>query len=98
MNREEYKDFEDRVERFFGVEGITNLSSIDPESEAYFSTRPCNCCQRHQQGNREDANGYNPTTKEIYEYSVCIDCLYYVEYGRLDDMTMLDLEGQEEIT
>ena len=96
MNREEYKDFEDRVERFFKVEGINNLSSIDSEHNAYFSTWRCDCCKRHWQGDREDASGYNPTSKEIYEYSVCIDCLYYAEYGQLDDMTMMDLEEQGE--
>ena len=94
MNREEYKDYEDRVERFFKFEGINNLSSIDPGQDAYFSTRPCDCCQRHWHGDREDANGYNPTTKQVQEYSVCIDCLYYAEYGQLDDMTMLDLEEE----
>ena len=98
MNREEYKDFEDRVERFFKAEGINNLSSIDSEQEAYFSTLSCECCQRCRHGDRENANGYNPTTKQVQEYSVCIDCLYYAEYGQLDDMTMLDLEGQGEIT
>lgn len=26
------------------------------------------------------------------EYSICIDCEYYVTYGRLDDMTMMEIE------
>ncbi len=92
MNRKEYAHFIDRVEHFFRVEGINCLSSIDPEKEAYFSTWRCDCCQRHWHGDREDTNGYNPTTKEVQgPYSVCADCLYYVEHGQLDDQTMLDL-------
>ena len=91
MNKEEYKDFEASVEQFFKTEGINNLSSIDSKQGTYFSTLPCACCHRHWHGDREDANGYNPITKEIQEYSVCIDCLYYAEYGQLDDMTMLEV-------
>lgn len=30
------------------------------------------------------------------ELTVCDDCLYYVEYGHLDDMTMLEVESDEE--
>ena len=91
MNRKEYKNFEYSIEQFFKTEGITNLSSIE-DCESYFSHLPCDCCQRHWGGEREDANGYNPTTKKIYEYSVCIDCIYYAAYGHLDDMSMLDIE------
>ena len=32
----------------------------------------------------------------IEEYEVCQDCLYYAEYGELDDMTMMDMEEEEE--
>jgi hypothetical protein len=56
--------------------------------EPWFSWRPCECCRRSLGGNREHATGYNPTTKEIQEYDVCEDCIYYAEYGQLDDMTM----------
>jgi hypothetical protein len=33
---------------------------------------------------------------EVYEYSVCSDCLYYAEYGCLDDWTMMEIEDSEE--
>jgi hypothetical protein len=60
--------------------------------EPYFSWHSCDCCGSRLGGNREHATGYNPTTKEIGEYSICSDCVYYAEYGRLDDMTMMEVE------
>jgi hypothetical protein len=62
--------------------------------EPFFSWRPCECCQRPLGGDREHATGWNPATRKIQEYDICIDCLYYAEYGRLDDMTMLELETE----
>jgi len=61
-------------------------------NEPYFSRRSCDCCGSQFGGDREFATGYNPTTGEVQEYSICVDCGYYVEYGRLDDMTMLKVE------
>ena len=88
MTKQEYADYEAAVKAFFEKEGINCLST---DGEAYFSWRHCDCCSRPLGGNRYNAKGYNPTTKEIYEYSVCTECAYYVEYGQLDDMTMMDL-------
>ena len=95
MTKSEYANYESQVKRFFEKEGITNLSSID-DSEPYFSSSRCECCNRPLAGERQDADGYNPTTKEIQIYRACSDCLYYAEYGQLDDMTMLDLDEEGE--
>jgi hypothetical protein len=89
VTKQEYADYEASVKDFFDREGIQNLSG---KGETYFSWRSCECCGTTLGGDREDANGYNPTTKEVQEYSVCTDCIYYAEYGRLDDMTMLEVE------
>lgn len=35
---------------------------------------------------------YQISLGDVFEYEVCVDCLYYAEYGQLDDMTMLDIE------
>ena len=61
--------------------------------EPSFSWRACECCGSHLGGDRYHAISFNHTTDEIYEYEICVDCLHYVEYGRLDDMTMMDMEG-----
>jgi hypothetical protein len=93
MTPKEYADYEQSVADFFEREGLNCLTEVGRESEPYFSWRPCDCCGSRLGGNRGDCNGYNPTTKEIQDgYAVCEDCIYYNEYGQLDDMTMLDME------
>ncbi len=89
MNKAEYQEYEARVKAFFDSEGITNLSSID--GEPYYSKSRCDCCHAGP-GDREDCNGYIPATKQTGYYSVCTDCVYYAEYGCLDDKTMLEIE------
>jgi 8-oxo-dGTP pyrophosphatase MutT (NUDIX family) len=56
-----------------------------------FSSRRCDVCKRTLGGPRTEVNGYNPNTKQIQDYIACDDCIYYAEYGSLDDMTMMDL-------
>lgn len=97
MTKQEYAEYERAVDEFFQREGIQNLSDVPDEDgnyEDFFSWRPCDCCGTHLGGSRQDANGWNPTTKEILDFTVCTDCLYYVEYGRLDDMTMQEMESE----
>ena len=95
MTKSEYKEYEKQVESFFVKTGISNLSTIcDKDTgycEPYFSHSPCDCCNGIA-GDRYEANGFNPINGEIYEFSVCSDCLYYAEYGKLDDMIMLEME------
>jgi len=94
MNKTEYKQYENKVADFMEGEGITNLSTISDENgnvEPYFSWSSCDCCGSMLGGNRYDCNGWNPRVKEIQEYTVCADCVYYAEYGQLDDMTMMDI-------
>lgn len=99
MNKQEYKEYQEAVAEFFEREGINCLSYDTDEYpdgcvEPHFSWSACDCCGSILGGDREICSGYNPTTGEIQKgYSVCSDCVYYVEYGRLDDMTMLEIEG-----
>lgn len=90
-NQKDYDEYKKRVEDFFTREGINSLSVSEnfQNCEPYFSWADCDCCNRPLGGNRYDCDGYNPTTREITTYSVCMDCAYYAEYGQLDDMTML---------
>jgi hypothetical protein len=99
MTKKEYANYTVSVEEFFRREGITNLSTIGDSSghaEEFFSWNRCDVCRRPEGGMREDCNGYNPTTKKIQEYTVCSDCIYYCEYGQLDDRTMLAIEEATE--
>lgn len=94
MTKQEYADYQAAVADFMEREGLANLSS--KTGETFFSWRPCQCCGTTLGGDREECNGYNPTTQEVQEYDcVCTDCIYYSEYGQLDDMTMLEIERSE---
>lgn len=89
----DYEEYQDRVRSFFEMENIENLSPIDPDWEPYFSWRNCDCCSRHLAGHRVECNGYNYETGEIEgPFEICMDCLYFAEYGQLDDETMLNIE------
>lgn len=89
----EYEEYRDRVRSFFEYEKIVNLTPIDPEWDLYFSRENCACCKRNLAGNRVDCNGFDFESKEIKgPYEICVDCLYFAEYGQLDDETMLNIE------
>ncbi len=94
MTKHEYAQYESRVAEFMS-HGLANLStkSEDGNCEPFFSWSPCQCCGTHLGGDRYECNGYNVKTKEVEEYDcICQDCVYYAEYGQLDDQTMLDME------
>jgi len=104
MTKREYRQYEARVKAFFETEGISNLTSSPPTehclceesqdfSEPYFSSQPCECCGTNLAGDREHATAYNPEHKTVLCYEVCADCLYYAEYGHLDDITMMDISA-----
>lgn len=90
-NQADYEQFVAAFNRFMESEGINNLSS-DSDDEGGFSWRKCDCCNRSLGGARYSATGVNPATKEVNSYSICGDCVYFAEYGRLDDSTMLDYD------
>ena len=82
----ENNEYIDSVNHFFKLEGINNLSQIpdtDGNCEPYFSSTNCDCCNSNLGGDRYDCNGYNPTTEKVYEYSVCVTCVYYTETGEI---------------
>lgn len=90
MTRIEYASFQANVRRFMEREGIENLAHEGEDS--CFSWRGCECCGTSKGGGRVTATGYNRDTDEAQHYTVCEDCIYYAQYGQLDDQTMLDME------
>ena len=97
MNKNDYDDYKQAVDIFFKKEGINNLSQItddDGYCEPYFSSINCDCCNRSLAGDRYDCDAYNDEFKQVYKYSVCTDCVYFAEYGCLDDTTMDEI-GEE---
>jgi hypothetical protein len=92
-------EYQARVAEFFS-HGLNNLSAKSDENgtcEPFFSWRHCQCCGTHLAGDRYECDGYNGVTDEVEEYDcICGDCVYYAEYGQLDDMTMLEIEKSDE--
>jgi hypothetical protein len=89
MTTQDYAEFEQRFAAFMVSEGLRNLSTI---SEPYFSWTSCACCESMYGGDRYDCNGWSERDSEIKTYEgVCQDCVYYAEYGQLDDRSMLTL-------
>jgi hypothetical protein len=87
----DYDEYVSDCEAFFKANGIEGGFSVEEDSEPYFSWTRCDCCDRNLGGDRYDVTSYSQRDKEVYEFSVCTDCYYYAEYGRLDDQTMLDI-------
>ncbi len=58
--------------------------------EGEFSWSPCEICSRYLGGTRYPAHYL--ASGELVHLRVCADCLYYLEYGQLDDETMSRLE------
>ena len=59
--------------------------------EPHFSWNSCDCCGGTLGGNREVAHGIDEDGN-LHHFHICEDCVYYLEYGHLDDMTMLRIE------
>ncbi len=93
MNKQEYKEYKSTVEDFFTETGLMNLTRTAACEESYFSWEPCEVCGTTLGGDRIEANGWNSDTEEVENYEICTDCEYYIEYGQLDDMTMMDIEA-----
>jgi len=88
---EDYKEFQKRVMEFKDLENVEVFSQVcDEEGDTQdpsFSWSPCDCCKRGLGGSRYKIVA-GPVHGEVFEYRICTDCLYYLEYGHLDDVTM----------
>lgn len=72
-----------------GTEGFEIVTSGD---EWGFSWSPCGICNRPLGGERYAMILTNPgPDTPVIETLGCCDCVYYAEYGRLDDLTMLSV-------
>ena len=57
------------------------------EVEPSFSYWPCSICGSTDGGNRTPTHGYD--IDRLMHLFGCDDCVYFAEYGRLNDMAML---------
>lgn len=96
MNKQEYTEYKARVEKFITDNKIEVYApDINEQGEniSGFSWQPCECCGSPLGGDRFSMiYKTDRTDNTVSTFQVCIDCLYFLEYGRLDDMTMLEIE------
>lgn len=80
-------------------EGQIECSEHDRElaEEASFSWRPCDSCGSSLGGNRYPAHGWMKREGHedlLLHLNVCTDCLYFLNYGKLDDQSMMEMEQE----
>ncbi len=109
MTKAEYQRYQEAVEHnLSGIEHVStgacpgcaecdldrDCSEHDRElaEEPHFSWQPCECCGSNLGGERHPAHGL--IDGKLVHLSVCTDCLYYLNYGQLDDLTMLEMEDK----
>lgn len=99
MTKQEYADYRERFFRFMEREFIEVFSTeLDPETgdcpDPHFSHSPCEVCRRPLGGNRYKcvARQAESVGGLFFRFDACEDCVYFEAYGRLDDMTMLEIE------
>ncbi len=103
MTKQEYTEYEEHVRDYLkGVEHVSTgpcpgceQCGIPEDAEEYseepwFSWSPCEICGTGPGGNREFWHGI--IDGKIVHGSCCEDCVYYLNYGRLDDTTMDEIE------
>jgi hypothetical protein len=57
-----------------------------------FSWSRCEACGSRLGGDRHPAH-YVDSNNEICHMRICSDCLVYLNYGKLDDMAMIEMEN-----
>jgi hypothetical protein len=87
---EDYRKYQRTVELFREEFKLSHLSTGE---ENHFSWDRCDCCQDRNSGERYVLLARQEGNSEVVEFSVCVDCVYYINYGRLDDATMLAIGG-----
>ena len=60
-----------------------------------FSAWNCELCGTPKAGSRACVVRIHPLEENLF-YAVCVDCEYFVEYGQLDDQSMLDIEDDQD--
>jgi len=104
QTKEQYEQYKADVSQFLSDEGLSFLSTSchdydsceagdeghdwrECHGEPWFSWSPCECCGCTLGGTRQYLHARD-RQDELVQFTICEDCVYYIEYGRLDDQTM----------
>ena len=73
-----------------GLEDVEdmNCEKYELAGEGGFSWSPCEICNSPLGGNRYPVHAVNPDDDSVVHMTGCANCVYFLEYGRLDDLTM----------
>jgi hypothetical protein len=91
MTHIEYHQFQQAVEQFEIKNDVKPGCHSGLMLGVFFSNSPCRCCQRPLAGNRQEYE-FATNDGKTFRADICVDCEYYLTYGRLDDTTMLEVE------
>ncbi len=98
MTAKQYADYESSVAAFHERNKLRpgcNSAHHDEDgdtNEPFFSWQPCECCGSHLGGDRETYSFAREDNTQ-FNADICVDCVYYLAYGVLDDMTMMSIEA-----
>ena len=59
-----------------------------------FSSYNCELCGTPLAGNRYPVVRIHPLEENLF-YAVCPDCVYFIEYGQLDDQSMSEIDDED---
>jgi len=79
-----------------GLPGDVSDHNIELAGEPHFSWAPCEICGSRLGGDRYPIHGVVAATGLVCHMTGCADCMYYVNYGRLDDRAMSEIGGSAE--
>lgn len=94
MTKSEYADYEKAVAIFLKNNDVKSgcHSPKSDNGDTFFSWKCCECCGSGLGGTREEYV-FARNDSDGFEADICINCVYYLAYGKLDDATMLEIGG-----
>lgn len=93
MDKTEYAKYQSAVAQFlFDNDVKTGCHSRKDESEGYFAHTACECCERPRMAGTRVDYSFALNGGGTFEAAICLDCEYYLTYGKLDDKTMMEME------
>lgn len=82
QNARDYQRFVGEFTAFYVANGAGRFSAKNSDAEPFFSWHACECCGDTHGGMREEY------TNGMDTFNICEDCVYFLEYNVLDDVTM----------
>lgn len=76
-----------------GIHDEAEMSQRDYDlaNEPHFSWSPCEICDSPLGGDRHPWHARTKDGKLVHG-TCCSDCMYYLNFGKLDDTTMMEME------